>query len=1165
MHCFLTTTVVIDNLYIYIYIYITISQTSLDVKKQVMMMMMTSGNRSSSSFIFVSLPSLVSILSWSWRLVFMICLVFRPYCCCSSKTLNALIVAFQHHGQEQRFIHPTATPTPNRVSLFHTTRSYQRRSHTYHKSVPSFFSSSSSSHHLSVRPSMSRTTKIRKRQRVSSSSSHKASSSSYSSSIQDDSDSSSKVEEENVVPQIIATGYSSQADWKDAIQEATFQALDSLPFKQDVEYILRNTTCVDFAFFTISSLYEISPSLVVPTIVEAIRSCPRNRGYTDGISTFIGCSSGGVISSQENIFLYDHSLTSHPQSHDHDQQRCKPLEQEGLPGFSISLCLLPNTTLNTFHIQSEDIPDDDDDDVGSSDDKDRYYYGTSSSDQDTWRKLLGMQKSNKDRIRRSNPNNPTTTTNTTNTPIVMVLPSPSFQRNMDTFLRGLTSTLGSDTIIFGATASTVSSLSRARLFRFDVEKGITTTTTALSDGCIGIVMQGDIQAKILVAQGAKPVGPIYRVISARDSTLRVIQMDETATEQLKQAKGLDYDRMEDVSEDNDSSSSTSSTTTNNKDQRMAAYAKASIPKPVLAEANFLLKTLSDDDQVFMKKVLLIGFERSSGWIPNSPNELIRLQEGQGHRFTVYQVASAGMKDGSVTFPLGSVKIEPGTRLRFFVRDGPFARKEVEALWMGYKKEELNAQLLHTMVEQGSDGSYFSPTGCFLFPTLDRGSKLFGGRDGYESKMITKFIPSITSISGFFANGIIGKLDPNDTHVMTIGSASCYVLFGSKTKRPIYSAAIATRNRIQADHDRMQKEAKVDDDKDTEMGNVLMNYKSRLSDQNVRAPRAEDGELILRRREVHSGRALTVSSVEWSVAEKSAKPTSVLEGYMWDKETEVDRFRERVPLSNLMSQCKLRNADPSSPRPRDWIGSIKLALQDGNPFVSIPEIKRIEPSFGTLRKRYNVGKIAKQLTLRRIPAICVNCDAIMYGGSVTDISEARDASTKAVFEMDNIEDGVVVPPILASDLILYPYQLYKLYLAGADAVKLLVGALSGKDLLYLCKIASSLRIQCALTVTSEEQIRRVLMLDPEYISALIVSNLNLEDFTYDSSGNQALKLLECEALKEAKASLGKEFPIFVDFRLIPEMSGELSVDEYNQNLLHLGVTGSITNSLPTSDD
>jgi indole-3-glycerol phosphate synthase len=364
----------------------------------------------------------------------------------------------------------------------------------------------------------------------------------------------------------------------------------------------------------------------------------------------------------------------------------------------------------------------------------------------------------------------------------------------------------------------------------------------------------------------------------------------------------------------------------------------------------------------------------------------------------------------------------------------------------------------------------------------------------------------------------------------------------------------------------RNKAKIDDEKDIESSRVIMNYQSRLSNQNERAPRLENGELILRRREVHSGRALTVSSVEWSVAEKSAKPTSVIEGYMWDKETEVDRFRERTPLSNLMSQCKLQSLDPSSlRRPRDWIGSIKLAMQDGARFVTIPEIKRIEPSFGTLRKRYNVAKIAKQLTLRGMPAMCVNCDAIMYGGSITDISEARDASSKAIFEMEGVEDGVIVPPILASDLILYPYQLYKLYLAGADAVKLLVGALSGKDLLYLCKIASSLQMQPIVAVTSEVQIRQVLNLDRGSVSAMILSNLNLEDFTYDNTGNQALGLLESEALKELKVKLGPELPVFVDFRLLPEMTGDFSVEAYTEKLMALGATGSIVNALSSNDE
>ena len=128
------------------------------------------------------------------------------------------------------------------------------------------------------------------------------------------------------------------------------------------------------------------------------------------------------------------------------------------------------------------------------------------------------------------------------------------------------------------------------------------------------------------------------------------------------------------------------------------------------------------------------------------------------------------------------------------------------------------------------------------------------------------------------------------------------------------------------------------------------------DLQKKAPRDENGELVLKRREIHSGRALTVSAVEWSVAEKTATPSSVLEGFMWDKETEVDRLRERVPLANLLSQCKLYGLDPSMPKPRDWIGPIKEAASAGN-FVIIPECKRMEAVTGSLRKRYDVSKLS----------------------------------------------------------------------------------------------------------------------------------------------------------------------------------------------------------------
>mmetsp|Transcript_985 Transcript_985/g.1340 ORF Transcript_985/g.1340 Transcript_985/m.1340 type:complete len:347 (+) Transcript_985:217-1257(+) len=323
--------------------------------------------------------------------------------------------------------------------------------------------------------------------------------------------------------------------------------------------------------------------------------------------------------------------------------------------------------------------------------------------------------------------------------------------------------------------------------------------------------------------------------------------------------------------------------------------------------------------------------------------------------------------------------------------------------------------------------------------------------------------------------------------------------------------------------------------------------------NEKAPRTDDGELILKRREIHSGRALTVSTVEWSVAEKTAIPTSTLEGFMWEKETEVDRFRERVPLQNLVSQCNLARVDPTQPRPRDWIGPIMEAAKNG--FVIIPECKRAEPSSGSIRKRYDVSKLVKQFIDAGAAALSVNCDSVLFGGSLDDVTAAREASGRAALEQAPDDDGVVLPPILASDLVLYPYQLYKLSLCGADAVNLVGGALASKDLLYLTKISSSLGFQVLVTVTSTVQIEALIKLSKGSVDGLILSNRELEDFSFDMSGRQVLDLLKSDSLKKFKEHHGENVPVLAEGRIgIIERDGNYRT--YIEELEEAGATGAI---------
>lgn len=885
---------------------------------------------------------------------------------------------------------------------------------------------------------------------------------------------------ESVEPQAISTGYSSHPDLLDAIQEATKVALEGLPS------LSRNQ--IDLGMIHVSSIYDgqYSPTVVVPAILDACTTFYKGIVEDQVLKKLVGCYAGGVIG----------------KSNKQSTKNFTPIENEGGAGVVITMFLLPETAIRTFHVMEDDVPDD----VGR-------------LSPDSWKTAVHLSG-----VDSSPPGESEAT--------FMLLPSPSFQKDADDFLRGMNMAFGDKATVFGALASTVSSLSRARLFRYDVDEP--NCSSILAEGCLGVVFNGDFQAKVMVAQGAKPVGGIYRIISGQGSTVGAIQLDEVATEQLQSFDTDDGDEEEDEE---------SLDEMDVKKRAAAAYAKASIPKPLLAEANYLMKTLSDDDQGFMRKSILLGLEISGG-IPKSPNELIRLAEGQGHRFAVHQVASAGMKDGSVTLPLGVVNIEKGQRLRFFVRDGNFGKKEVDAVLTGYKKKEIEASF-------SDQGQSFNPSACIFFPTLDRGQKFFGGKGGYESNKLSEFLPTVSSISGFFCNGVIAALDENDSKVRIHGSASCYAIVGSKSNRPVYSSAMAKAEREVAEQKAREEEialrlAAAEEKKRTNIANGFVD-----SNENP-APRSEDGELILKRREIHSGRALTVSAVEWSVAEKTAVPSSTLEGFMWEKETEVDRLRERQPLANMVSQCKLFDLDPTKPKPRGWAAAVRAALKDD--FIVIPEVKRIEPTLGSLRKRYDIQKITKRFVMSGARALSVNCDQVLFGGSHGDILEVREASINALIEAANAEDGKVTPPILASDLILYPYQLYKLRLAGADAVNLIVGSLASKDLLYLTKIAATLKMDVVASVTSEVQLRS-LMKCAKDISAVSVSNRDLETFSFDNTGSQALSLLKSDAIK-ALRELNPDLIILAEGRVGLIMDEQNDHTSYINELQNAGAHGAI---------
>jgi len=943
---------------------------------------------------------------------------------------------------------------------------------------------------------------------------------------EDDDDSSSSAttttteSSSTLPPQVWSNGHSSAVDVLEAIQEATEMAIAGLP--ADVRE-------VSIGIVSVSSLYDTSPSLVVPTVL----SCAQGKFVT--VPELIGCTVSGYVSSTRNEQYGLLSTNTNNSEADTTttmmMSACVGLESEGIPGVAITLAALPDVTVKTFHVTSDDVMDD----IGR-------------LPAEIWNGAIGLGgfgstttaadlSSGDDETQNNNKEPPPP-------PVFMLLSSPTFSQTIDELVLGLT-TYFPGAQLMGGVASMVSSLSRPRLFRYSEDTSSSdSTTTALAGGCVGVALQGDLTCQTLVAPGTKPVGGIYRIVTGNDRTIRAIVLDEEATNNMS----LSQEEEEDDDDDDDDEQQQT------KAQQLAfAYAKARIPKPVLAEANFVMRTLSDDDQAAMRSTILMGVERPTT-TTTTTNELQRLQEGQGHRWKVTKVGSANMKDGSVTLPLNDNQdLQPGLRVRFFVRDASFSKSENQALWTGYKKVQLTETLL-------LGGGSIEPTAAFCWSTQDRGAKYFG-IPSYESRTLTEFLPNVGCVSGFFANGVIGRLDQHDEQPPQVfGSATTYALLRPvRGDRPRYTPAMK-----RAEHNENNN---TDDDESTTTASTT----TTTTTNTKAAPRDPDtGELIWKRREVHSGRALTVSTVEWSVADKAAVPTSVLEGFLWDKETEVDRFRERVPLSNLVSQSRNNNAAFTTTRP--WTKGIieKYNNNKKKKLVLIPECKRQDPASTTvLHGRYNAKTLAKSfidyIGNDDVPALSVNCDAVLFGGTLEDVTQVREMN-------DNNDNNDAVPPVLASDLILYPYQLYKLQMAGADAVTLVAGALTNKDFLYLTKIASSLRLQCIVSVTSEYQLRLLLsskLGSNSSIHGIIVSNRNLEDYSIDDSGQQALDLLRSSALQDVKDYFGNDADDDDDTNLLPILvEGRVGVitygdggttESYLQALEEAGATGAIVAS------
>jgi indole-3-glycerol phosphate synthase len=206
--------------------------------------------------------------------------------------------------------------------------------------------------------------------------------------------------------------------------------------------------------------------------------------------------------------------------------------------------------------------------------------------------------------------------------------------------------------------------------------------------------------------------------------------------------------------------------------------------------------------------------------------------------------------------------------------------------------------------------------------------------------------------------------------------------------------------------------------------------------------------------------------------------TVLERILAQTREEVQRRKRERPLE-MASGARARAA-------LDARGghSFREALR-GEDVGVIAEFKRRSPSAGTLHDRPDLAAIVSAYERGGAVAVSVLTEGPNFAGSLEDLRTARAAC------------GL---PLLRKDFIVDEYQLHEALAAGADAVLLIVAALTPAELASLHDAARALGLDVLVEVHDRDELHGALAVGAEIVG---INNRDLRDFSVEVGRTEAL--------------------------------------------------------------
>lgn len=197
------------------------------------------------------------------------------------------------------------------------------------------------------------------------------------------------------------------------------------------------------------------------------------------------------------------------------------------------------------------------------------------------------------------------------------------------------------------------------------------------------------------------------------------------------------------------------------------------------------------------------------------------------------------------------------------------------------------------------------------------------------------------------------------------------------------------------------------------------------------------------------------------------------GFLTDVLDRLRRDLEEHPLDDIALMARVSAMPPAK--------DLEAALRAAEPPALIAEVKRASPSAGVIAEDVNPSVLARGYQAGGAAAVSVLTEPRHFQGSLADLQAVRSS---------------VSIPVLRKDFLIHPAQVIEARASGADAVLLIVAALTDAQLGALLEAARDVGLAALVETHSDEDLDRAIQSDARIIG---VNARDLETLDVDVKG------------------------------------------------------------------